>query len=93
MVLTKDEIKTRLTDLNGWIYENQVLYKEFNTGSFINAVSFLVKIAAEAEKMDHHPDISIYSYSKMKVSLTTHSEGGVTEKDFTLAKSINLIES
>ncbi|MGE5681024.1 MAG: 4a-hydroxytetrahydrobiopterin dehydratase [Bacillota bacterium] len=91
--LSKEEISAKLKDFTGWDYKDNMIYREFDTGSFVNAVSFLVKIAAEAEKMDHHPDICIHAYSKLIVMLTTHSEGGVTEKDFNLAKTVNLIES
>ena len=55
-------------------------------------MDFVNKLGAEAEKMDHHPDIYIHSYNKVKITVSTHSENGVTAKDFTLAGKIeNLI--
>ena len=55
---------------------------------FKSALEFVNKVGAEAESMDHHPDILMHSWNKVKISVSTHSEGGVTEKDFKLAGKI-----
>ncbi|MCX6148902.1 MAG: 4a-hydroxytetrahydrobiopterin dehydratase [Ignavibacteriales bacterium] len=88
-LLTKDEIQHRINLLNGWVYKNNSITKEFKTKNFVDAVSFLLKITVQAEKMDHHPDVLIHSYNKIKITLSTHSDGGVTENDIKLAKIIN----
>jgi 4a-hydroxytetrahydrobiopterin dehydratase len=87
--LSDAEITPRLPD--GWAYisENNSIEKEFVTNNFLDAVEFIRKIALEAEAMDHHPDIFLHSYKKVMVTLTTHSAGGVTENDLTLASKIN----
>ena len=74
---------------SGWKKENNTLTKEFNFGNFLEAINFVNKIAKLAETIDHHPDILIHSYRKVKITLTTHSEGKITEKDYKLAEQIN----
>ncbi|HSL90369.1 MAG TPA: 4a-hydroxytetrahydrobiopterin dehydratase [Ignavibacteriaceae bacterium] len=86
--LNKDVIENLLNDLDGWNYSDNQIQKEFEFKDFVEASSFVQSVAFEAEKMDHHPDILIHSWNKVKVSISTHSEGGVTEKDFNLAKKI-----
>jgi 4a-hydroxytetrahydrobiopterin dehydratase len=86
--LTNQQILEQLKSLNNWIYVNNSISKEFVFKDFIGAISFVNSVALEAEKMDHHPDILIYGWNKVKINLSTHSAGGVTEKDFQLAQKI-----
>ncbi len=72
-----------------WKTENNTLEKEFVFGNFKEAIHFVNQIMPLAEAADHHPDILIHSYKKVKVVLTTHSEGKVTEKDYALADKID----
>lgn len=65
-----------------------VLYREFERGDFKGSVAFVNEILPLAEAANHHPDLEI-SWSTVKVTLTTHSEGGVTDKDFALAGQID----
>lgn len=74
-----------------WINENNSLVKTFTFKNFVEAVSFVDKIVPLAEKLNHHPDIEIFSYKNVKVNLTTHEEGKITEKDIELAKEIDNI--
>lgn len=74
-----------------WKTENTKLIKEFDLGNFVKAVEFVNKITPLAENADHHPDILIHSYKKVRIELTTHSEGKVTDKDYDLAKKIDLL--
>ena len=74
-----------------WKTENDKLVKEFVFSNFINAVEFVNKIVPLAEKLDHHPDIYIHSYKKVRIELFTHSKGKITEKDYDLAKEIDKI--
>ncbi len=90
-VLTENEIQERLKDLEGWKVENNSLVKEFQFVDFYNALSFVVKIGVEAEKLNHHPEILIHSYNKVKVTITTHDEGGITETDLRLADRLERI--
>ncbi|MGH2958813.1 MAG: 4a-hydroxytetrahydrobiopterin dehydratase [Solirubrobacterales bacterium] len=66
------------------------LVKEFDRGDFKGAVAFLNAILPIAESANHHPDIAI-SWKTVEVTLTTHSEGGVTDKDFALAEAIDAL--
>ena len=89
-LLTKEVIDKNLASIPGWVSIDNSISKEYKTKNFVDAVTFLMKIAVEAEKMDHHPDVLIHSYNKVKITLSTHSKGGVTENDFKLA---GIIES
>ena len=88
MKLNRDQIEQKLTDTGHWKLNNDRISRLVNFNNFKEAMEFVNKVADEAEKMDHHPDMNI-SYDKVELTLTTHSEGGLTEKDFTLAKKIN----
>lgn len=92
MLLSSDEIKNKLEKLNGWSYENNSIYKLFLLNEFSSAIAFAVRVGIESEKIDHHPDIFIHSWNKCKITISTHSEGGVTEKDFLLAGFIEKIK-
>lgn len=87
-VLSRDAIENRLSDLSGWNYKEDQIGKEFEFSNFTEALNFVNKVGAAAEDMNHHPDIFIHSWNKVKISVTTHSEGGVTEKDFILARKV-----
>ncbi|MFW5774233.1 MAG: 4a-hydroxytetrahydrobiopterin dehydratase [Tangfeifania sp.] len=78
--------------MENWKEENNKLVKEFELSDFKDAVDFVNKIVPHAEAADHHPDILIHSYKKVKVSLTSHDVGKVTEKDYDLAKKIDAID-
>ena len=87
-LLTQDEIAKNLTSLSGWIKERNEIAKEYQFKEFGEALSFVNKVGAEAEKMNHHPDIFIHSWNKVKITISTHSEGGITKKDIQLAEKI-----
>ncbi|MEJ2614696.1 MAG: 4a-hydroxytetrahydrobiopterin dehydratase [Ignavibacteriaceae bacterium] len=87
-VLSETDIKEKLKKLNGWQFQNNQIEKEYGLKDFKSALNFVNKLGEEAEKMDHHPDINIHSYNKVKITLSTHSEGGITNKDFNLAEKI-----
>jgi 4a-hydroxytetrahydrobiopterin dehydratase len=72
-----------------WKTENKKLEKEFELENFKDAVSFVNQIMPLAEALDHHPDVLIHSYKKVKVMLFTHSEGKITDKDYALAQQID----
>lgn len=89
--LSAKEVKNHLDNLDGWFYLNNSIEKEFTLKSFADAIALIVKIGIEAEKIDHHPDLLLHSWNKVKVILSTHSEGGVTGNDFKLAQTIDEI--
>ena len=85
--LSKNEILERLKKMPGWSYAGRAIHHKFTFRSFMPGIDFVNKIAAAAEEAGHHPDITI-NYSAVTISLSTHSEGGVTGKDFELAQKI-----
>jgi len=87
-LITPDEITKNLASLSGWLQEGKQIAKQFQFKDFAEALSFVNKVGAEAEKMDHHPDIFVHSWNKVKITISTHSEGGITKKDFQLAEKI-----
>ena len=87
-LLKSMELDSKLSDLQGWNYKNRQIGKLYELNNFKEALSFVNKIGDAAEAMNHHPDIFLHSWNKVKITISTHSEGGVTEKDFILANKI-----
>ena len=88
--LENEEIESRLERLNGWSREGEAITKEFDNGDFKGSVDFVNRLTPEAEDMNHHPDLEI-SWDTVKVTITTHSEGGLTAGDFELATKIDAL--
>ena len=79
--LSKTEVEQRVTSLNGWTLDGDAIKKQYTFGGFPEAMAFVNRLAPEAEAADHHPDIHI-SYKRVTLTYSTHSEGGLTAKDF-----------
>ena len=90
--LSHDAIQQELAKMPGWSYTGKDLKKRFTFQSFLPGIEFVNLIAQAAESAGHHPDITI-NYNVVGISLSTHSEGGVTRKDFDLATKIDQIHS
>ena len=90
MKLTEDQIQDGLTRLTGWELDPTApaIRRTVRLGDFLAAVSLVNDIAQAAEQVDHHPDIDI-RYDTLHLSLSTHSEGAVTEEDMALAARID----
>ena len=86
-LLTKAEIARGLRGLEGWRQKGRFISKTFKFKTFLAGISFVNDLAAIAEREEHHPDIRI-RYTTIEVSIQTHSEGGVTERDVGLAGAI-----
>ena len=88
--MTESAIKKRLTKFPGWRYNKRqrAIVTELRCKDFMAAVRLISKIARLAERMDHHPDLHLTRYRRLKIALTTHSAGGVTAKDFALANRL-----
>ncbi|MEI6084546.1 MAG: 4a-hydroxytetrahydrobiopterin dehydratase [Verrucomicrobiota bacterium] len=82
-------IDSRLTALTGWSRDGDTITKEFVHAGFTEATQFIAKLAPIANAMDHHPDVQLYRYKRVKIILTTHSAGGLTQNDFDLAGEID----
>lgn len=83
--LSETEVASRLGGAPEWKRSGNEISRTFQFKDFAGAMKFVNGVAAEAEKANHHPDIDI-RWNKVKLALSTHSEGGLTEKDFALAK-------
>ena len=86
------EIDRRLADLGNWSLVDGKVPGDFRFGDFVEAFGFMASAAIEAEKMNHHPEW-FNVYSKVRVDLTTHEAGGITELDFALAGRMNALAS
>lgn len=89
-VLATDEEISSFTRSNPqWLLRDKYLVRELVAANFVSAVGAINSIAVLAEKMDHHPDILLYGWNKIRISTTTHDRGGLTELDFKLASQID----
>ena len=88
--LSAEESENALADLNGWKIEGVNLKKRFEFKNFAESLAFVDQIGAIAETADHHPDIC-FGWGYAEFSITTHDTGGLTRKDFDLAKEIDAI--
>jgi 4a-hydroxytetrahydrobiopterin dehydratase len=87
-LLSDQEIEQRLGSLDGWERDGDAIAKTFDRGDFVGSVAFVEKLVEPAEGMNHHPDLEI-SWSEVRVSITNHAEGGLTENDFELAAKVD----
>ncbi len=87
-LLSDITIQRELGGLPGWSRRGEVLTRTYQFRNFSEAMDFVNRVADEAESADHHPDIDI-RYSKVTLSLSTHSAGGITDNDIALAKAID----
>lgn len=88
--LSAAEIETALKELSGWKTENDNLKKRFAFPNFAEALKFVNRVGAIAERRDHHPDIN-FGWGYAEFAITTHDTGGLTHNDFALAKEIENI--
>jgi 4a-hydroxytetrahydrobiopterin dehydratase len=88
--LSEDEIARAIQGLNGWARDGQTIRKQFTLGGFPDAIAFVTRLAFDAEAADHHPDIVI-NYKRVTLSFSTHSEGGLTQKDFDGARQVDTL--
>jgi 4a-hydroxytetrahydrobiopterin dehydratase len=89
-LLSDAEVQERLAGLPGWDRNGQAIEKSFKRGDFVGSVEFVQKLVEPAEAMNHHPDLEI-SWDTVTVTLSTHSEGGLTANDFELAEKIDAL--
>ena len=78
-------IAAALDQLPDWTRDGDVLVRTFKRRDWLDAVEFVDRIAPEAQRRDHHPDVCIERYRNVTIRLTTHSEGGITQRDVDLA--------
>ena len=88
--LERQEILDNLAGMEDWKAENDVLSKRFEFKNFAEALEFVNRVGAIAERRDHHPDI-YFGWGYAEINLTTHDRGGITDFDFAVAKEISAI--
>ena len=87
-LLDKERIDSELSNLPGWARDGDEIVRRYDLPDFVAAVEFVRRVADRAEAANHHPDIAIH-YNKVTLTLSTHSEGGITEKDIEGARSFD----
>jgi 4a-hydroxytetrahydrobiopterin dehydratase len=99
-VLTDQEVEEHLANLNAntnagangdWRRDGQAIVRERTFADFKEAIAFVDRVAETAEAANHHPDILVHGWNKVRLELSTHSEGGLTEADFDMAARIDLL--
>ncbi|MFS8838610.1 MULTISPECIES: 4a-hydroxytetrahydrobiopterin dehydratase [unclassified Synechococcus] len=90
--LSEAEVQAKLENLPGWSLQDGKLHRQFQFRSFVEAFGWMSSVALVAESMGHHPEWTNV-YNRVRVDLTTHDAGGITELDFTLAQRMNELAS
>jgi 4a-hydroxytetrahydrobiopterin dehydratase len=88
--LDERQVREAMEGAKGWTLEGNAIRRQFTLGSFPDAIAFVTRLAFDAEAADHHPDIQI-NYKRVTLIYSTHSEGGLTEKDFAGARLADAI--
>jgi 4a-hydroxytetrahydrobiopterin dehydratase len=88
--LSDAEIQSELGRLDGWALDGTAIRKQYTLGGFPDAIAFVTRLAFDAEAADHHPDILI-NYKRVTLTFSTHSAGGLTEKDFAGARKVDAL--
>jgi 4a-hydroxytetrahydrobiopterin dehydratase len=88
-VLSDAEIEQRLAGAGEWRREGGAIARELQLTDFSAAIAFVNRVAEVAEAANHHPDILVHGWNKVRLTLSTHSAGGLTDADFALAAEID----
>jgi 4a-hydroxytetrahydrobiopterin dehydratase len=88
-ILSDPELTERLGERPEWSLEGGEITRELKLPDFAAAIAFVDRVAEVAEAANHHPDILVHGWNKVRLTLSTHSEGGLTEADFRLAAEID----
>jgi 4a-hydroxytetrahydrobiopterin dehydratase len=86
--LSEDDVQEALA-ASQWSRDGDAITRDFDRGDFAGAMAFAVRVGELAEAANHHPDILIHGYSRVRLTLSTHSEGGLTQADLDLARRID----
>jgi 4a-hydroxytetrahydrobiopterin dehydratase len=90
-LLSQQEIERRVAD-SDWTREGDAIVREWTLGDFTGAIAFVNRVADVAERAYHHPDVLIHGWNHVRLTLSTHSQGGITEADFELARELDRLE-
>ncbi|MCX7877043.1 MAG: 4a-hydroxytetrahydrobiopterin dehydratase [Ignavibacteria bacterium] len=89
--LTPEQINEALKSLPGWFYKDGSIRKVFKTKSYPATMGFVTSLGGICQKMNHHPDYVIMKYKEVEVSFSTHSAGGITQKDIEVAEELEKV--
>jgi 4a-hydroxytetrahydrobiopterin dehydratase len=89
-LLSDQDIRARLAS-SGWRREGQAIAREWKLADFAQAIVFVNRVAEAAEAANHHPDIFLHGWNKVRLELSTHSEGGLTQADFDMAATLDAL--
>ena len=89
--LEANSVRERLGKLAGWTQDGDAIRRQYVFDGFASAVAFVVRVGFDAEAADHHPDILISNYKKVTLTFSTHSAGGLTDKDFAGAEAADRV--
>lgn len=89
-LLSEEEVEQKLAGLSGWERSGAAIEKSFKRNDFVGSVRFVSDLVEPAEAMNHHPDLAV-SWDTVTVTISTHSEGGLTAADFELAGRIDAL--
>jgi 4a-hydroxytetrahydrobiopterin dehydratase len=90
--ITAEEARQKVQNLPGWAVDGDAITRQFTFPGFPEAVAFIVRLGFAAEAVDHHPDLLV-NYKRVTVTYSTHSEGGLTDKDFAGATEATALAS
>jgi 4a-hydroxytetrahydrobiopterin dehydratase len=90
MTLADQEVEERLAD-GDWRKDGQTIVRDWTFANFAQAIAFVNRVAEAAEAANHHPDILVHGWNKVRLELSTHSQGGLTEADFGMAARIDTL--
>ncbi len=90
--LSQQDIDERMRGLNGWQQKDNTIEREYTLPNFAAAVGFINAVAILAEKADHHPNIELYGWNHVRLTLSTHDRQGLTDYDFQLAAHIGELQ-
>lgn len=89
-LLSQAEIEEKLAGLSDWERSGEAISKDFKRDDFVGSIRFVSSLVEPAEAMNHHPDLAV-SWDTVTVTISTHSEGGLTAADFELAEKIDAL--
>lgn len=89
--LTDEKLHQELQSLVGWTSDGKQIEREFTFKDFAGALQFVNRVGEKAEAADHHPDILLHGWNKVKIMLSTHSAGGITQKDVHMARQVSAV--
>ncbi|HEV3047960.1 MAG TPA: 4a-hydroxytetrahydrobiopterin dehydratase [Solirubrobacteraceae bacterium] len=88
-LLSDPEIELRLAETPAWRREGATIVRDLQLPDFAAAVALVDRVAVAAEAANHHPDILLHGWNKLRLTLSTHSQGGLTDADFALARELD----